>query len=47
MNECQSNSQHTSLILENFVDLGFIAIHIHVIQQKPHFQFDSLISLFN
>ena len=24
MNECKSNSQHTSLILENFVDLGFI-----------------------
>ena len=47
MNECQSNSQHTSLILENFVDLGFIPIHVNVIQQKPHFQCDNLISLFN
>ena len=37
----------TSLILENFVDVGFIPIHVNVTQQKPHYQCDNLISLFN
>ena len=46
MNKCQSNSQHASLNWENFVDPGFIPIHLHVMQQKLYFQVDKLFSLF-